>query len=59
MINIDELEKRLEEVSKTETGKPYNKWIPETRTEMVLQSIQNCKERNLEIELLKGELEND
>jgi hypothetical protein len=56
MINIDELEKNLEEISKTETGKSFNKWIPETKTDMLLQSIQNCKERNLEIQLHKGEL---
>lgn len=56
MIDIKELEEKLEEVSKTDTGKPFNKWIPETRTEMVMQSIENCKERNREIELHKGEL---
>lgn len=56
MINIEELEKKLEEVSKTETGKPFNKFIPETRTELLIQTIQRCKERNLEIELHKGEL---
>ena len=56
MIDISHLEKKLEELSKTETGKPFNKWIPETRTEMVIQSIEDCKERNREIELHKGEL---
>ena len=56
MINIELLEQRLEEISKIETGKPFNKFIPETRTEMLIQTIERCKERNLEIELHKGEL---
>ena len=56
MIDIKKLEKRLEEISKTDNGEPFNKFIPETRTEMLMTSIENCKERNLQIELHKGEL---
>jgi hypothetical protein len=56
MINIKELEDRLQEILKTETGKPFNKFITETRTELMIDSINNCKERNLEIEQHKYEL---
>lgn len=56
MIDIKELEKRLEELPKNDTGESFNKWIPETISEMIIQSIESCKRRNHEIELHKGEL---
>jgi len=56
MINIKELEDIYQEVIKTETGAPFNKWIPETRSELFKEKIKHCKERNLEIEKHKFEL---
>lgn len=56
MINIEEFEKDLVESLNTETGKPFNKWIGKTKSELIQESIERIKSLNSEIELHKNEL---
>lgn len=56
MIDISIYEKRLKECLANETGKPFNKWNSDTRSEIAQRTIDNIKEFNNEIELHKNEL---
>jgi len=56
MIDISIYEKRLEECLKTETGKPYNKWTTETRSELAKQSLELAQNLIKEFEQHKNEL---
>ena len=56
MIEIEKYEKKLLESQNNETGKPFNKWITETRTELAQKRIQFVNELNSELELHKHEL---
>lgn len=56
MIDLTKLEQDFLESAKTETGKPFNKWIDKTKSELIQESIERIKGLNSEIELHKNEL---
>ena len=56
MIELKKFEDSLLNCQLNETGKPFNKWGPETRTEMLQRSLKLVKELNSEIVLHKHEL---
>jgi hypothetical protein len=56
MIDVEKYEKKLLETQKSETGKPFNKWTPETRTQLAQERIEFVNKLNSELELHRHEL---